>query len=521
MKRTTHHCIFSLEEILSIIFCYCSLSTDPTESTAPDNNTLASLARTCRSFYEPAMDVLYSNVDMACLVQHMFEDLWYEDNMVLYFLRPMELRDWDEFFRYSRRVRILTTLSSFGINQNIYQALSHPPSHRINIFPRLNGLRLSNVIEYEFMSLLIKRNLTSILLSFGEGDEIATNILPSLPSTCPYLRRIKISPRLSGEDSIGTICEVLCNLPRLETLLFSGTVLPEKVLPHLACLPSLKELDITLPANSLDIIESDHNTFPALRELHLSSDKPEPCLQLLESVTSSCFEVIHLDASSMFSVEISQKIIILLSSFKNLSHITILERPSVAQSVDHGVFINILNPLLQLHNLQHLRLCSGSTYSVDDEVLNKMASAWPRLEFLDLWPPKRGKNVPRITLPGIIPLLRCCPKLYFFGSIIDATLPIADLSAYDTCNSSISLDVGASPISDPAAVAAFLSFVMPNIQSLSMLNPPSMHSILREHKPKWKRVKEIIGIDADALRPIANPLILALERNGHRWTTLD
>ncbi|KAH7911894.1 hypothetical protein BJ138DRAFT_858802, partial [Hygrophoropsis aurantiaca] len=526
-ERTTPHTIFSLEEILSIIFCCYGACTDSSGRPAVDKGTLASLARTCRSFHAPALDVLYSHTDMACLVQTMSSDLWYRDRMTLYFHRPMDPQDWNNFYHYSRRVRILQTWSGFGISKGIYQTLSHPPNNISKIFPKLVGLRVQNTVDHEFISLLVTRNLTSILLSFDEGDDVATNILPSLPSTCPHLRRIKLSGsmRLKVKKTIHATSayEVLCKIPFLETILCSEVVMSAKILSHIACLSSLKEVDLTLPVYPLEEIESNRNTFPALQKLILSSSTPRSCLQLLESVTSPSLETIHIRASSMFSEEVSRKIYAVLSPFKSLTHITILQYPSGDPPRGYGVYPDLLNPLLNLHNLQHLRMCSESMYSVDDEVLGQMASAWPRLEVLDLWQPKEWPAVPRTTLPGIIPLLRCCPKLHFLGMVFDATQPIADLSTYDTCNSDISLDldVGISPIADPPLVAAFLSFATPNLRSLIVADTFGMNSILEEDGTKWGQVKQIIGVKTDTRRYSTNPIMLNLQRTLGMLSSLD
>ncbi|KAH7912434.1 hypothetical protein BJ138DRAFT_788829 [Hygrophoropsis aurantiaca] len=507
MNRTTHHPIFSLEEVFSIIFRYCATPSGSPCTTLQivdygalhsDYGTLASVARTCRSFHEPALDVLYSRVDIACLVQCLPQDLWYKDeSLVLHFRRTMELQDWDHFLRYSRRVRTLSINPPFAINQNIFQALSHPLTNGSEIFPRLVDLEVIGLTNHDFASLLLTRNLTSLSIFFIEGDAIATNIIPSLSSTCPSLRRIKLarSGQYISNETVGAICEVLCKLPLLEDVDCPRILASDQVLSHLACLPSLKQLSIALPAYLPEKTGNSGTIFQTLRKLSLSSSEPQSCLQLLESVTSPCVESIVLSTAEVFSTEISRKLFTSISSHQSIMRIIITERSWSALPENYGIYLNILDPLLHLHNLQHLRLSSASTYSVDDATLSKMASAWPHLESLRLWPPKKWEAEARITLPGIIPLLQCCPKLCFFGTAVNAALPIADVSAYSACNhSKISLDVGASPILDPASVAAFLSCVMPNLGFISALDTSNMRPSLRAYGTRWKQVKAIIGI---------------------------
>ncbi|KAH7908623.1 hypothetical protein BJ138DRAFT_1181626 [Hygrophoropsis aurantiaca] len=504
MERTTHHTIFSLQEILLIIFRFCTCADRRDgEKQVTDKGTLVSLARTCWSFHAPALDVLYSDTNMVRLVQTMSRNLWYIDLRELCFQRPMDLQDWNIFLHYARRVRILRTFGGFEMSATIFQTLSHPPNNFSNIFPRLVDLRVGNPVHHEFISLLLTRNLTTILLPFIEGDEIATNILPTLPSVCPYLRHIELS-RSEYQLIRGTInspgaYEVLYKLPLLETLLCPDVVMSRKILSHVACLPSLKVIDINLPMDPLEEFGSNRNTFPVLQRLEISSPTPQSCLQFLESVTSSSMDAIHLRTFGMFSEEASYDILVALSSFTSLTHITILE----CHAEKDGIYRGGLDPLLHLHNLQQVWVCSDSTYSVDDQMLSQMASAWPRIEYLYLWPPDGWETDPITTLPGIIPLLQRCPNLHFLGTTFDATLPIhADLFTYDICSSKTPLDlnVGHSPIVDPPAIAAFLSHMAPNLRALAAQDMSCEDETCEAHKAKWGQVGQIIGIESEHWR---------------------
>ncbi|KAH7908619.1 hypothetical protein BJ138DRAFT_1157259 [Hygrophoropsis aurantiaca] len=524
MERTTHHTIFYLQELLSIIFRFCT-SADYTGKEVLDKGTLASLARTCWSFHAAALDVLYSHTDMGCLVRTMSRDLWARDTVTLYFQRPMDLQDWSHLLHYSRRVRILYTYCGNIIDEGIYLALSHPPDSFSNMFPKLIGLRVENIVHREFISLLITRNLTSISLAFDEGDETATHILPTLPLASPFLRCVKFSRAvhhmIMNTVNATSAHEVLCKLPLLETLLCSSeVVMSAKILSYIACLPALKEVDITLPVYPLQKFASSRNIFPVLQKLKLSSSTPQSCLQLLESVTSTSVEAVQLRASSIFSDEVSQKIVAVLSSFKNLTHITILEHPLGGPPEDYGYYSDALDPLLRLRNLQHLQMCAGSTYSVDDEVLSQIASAWPRIKYLDLWPPEGWGGLYRATLSGIIPLLHSCPNLHFLGMEFDATLPLReDLSTYDTRNSKIplDLDVGISPILDPPLIAAFLSHVATNLRSLAVNDMFCRGAIYETYEARWKEVGQIVGAETQGSRIIA----LSLDRSNGSLSSLD
>ncbi|KAH7917415.1 hypothetical protein BV22DRAFT_1100914 [Leucogyrophana mollusca] len=495
------HPIFSLEEILSIIFRYCGSRKSSSGREELDSGTLASLAKTCRSFRNPALDVLYSDTDMACLVRCMPKDLWVirsiRDHVFLNFQRVMEQEDWDLFLSYTCRVRRLRTRSSYAVNSEIYCALSHPPANS-TMFPKLVHLNCGPEAPVEFLLHLIKPILISLSLRFKSGNAIFSDILLSLPSKCPNTRNLKISrsgPRID-EDTTKSILDVVCALPRLQVLWSVEIVLSEKTLSHLAYLPSMTLLEARIPAYPLKEFQKGSGAFRALRRLHLSSLTLGSCIQVLESVASSCISDIHLFVDDGSRDDDLQKAFSLLSAFQNITHLVIIEHARKPSAVPNNYIIDLdmLSPLLRLCNLEHLRLCTQSIFCLDDKDVEKMAFAWPRLELLDLWRKGGWRSGSQITLPGLIPLLQCCPNLQYLGIVVNATTPTAVHSAYDVCTTSkISLSVGDSPIDNPTEVADFLRRIMPNVQHISTWDAfLTGIAQAKEYEARWKQVRELV-----------------------------
>jgi len=77
LETAMHRCLYIPELLRQII-----LSTGVEDShmgAQPDHSTLASLARTCRTFYEPALDALWkTQYDLCALVKCMPSDSWEE-----------------------------------------------------------------------------------------------------------------------------------------------------------------------------------------------------------------------------------------------------------------------------------------------------------------------------------------------------------------------------------------------------------------------------------------------------------
>jgi hypothetical protein len=141
------------------------------------------------------------------------------------------------------------------------------------------------------------------------------------------------------------------------------------------------------------------------------------------------------------------------------------------QSINHATLL----PLLDFRNLTHLWMtCVFS--DLDDARLSQMAQAWPYLQVLQLQSPASDIGQSRITLGGILPVLKYCPKLRELALTVDATChPCANPPCTShpeqpwlgVSNHNITiLDVGNSVIDSAKDVAQFLSHILPNLEKI-------------------------------------------------------
>ncbi|KIJ58173.1 hypothetical protein HYDPIDRAFT_34429 [Hydnomerulius pinastri MD-312] len=505
-----HRCL-SIDEILTTIcqHAFNILKPEPKSRELRDRRTLARLARTSRYFLEPALNVLYYEInDLLWLIKCMPDDLWVVNGKQLSFKRPMEQSDWDVFLRYTRRVRSLefdrhcTTTT----HVNVYHSLATYPYPDV-MFPRLTHLRCG---EWREDAVWFLRHLLQPTVNHIDIDNLLPNaltyrVLPLIPKRCPRVRQLMAFRNLvfqQGDPVLDQFSNLLCQLNLLESVRCAE--LTDESLLHLARLPALKILRVDLRLNPLHNLDSSlrGRGFPVLREALVSSPTMSHCLQFLKYVKSTSLDTINLNVDDETPAASYKEIFTawgLNPSYQNLSTIDISEM-RVWRDYDekHIIDITVLRPLFQLKGLTCLKLETLCTYDLDDAAIKEIATAWPLLETLDLSLRECGWEIPsKVTLQGLIPLLRGCPNLALLGVVVDATrLPAAStrLPGAGVRNTSLeSLWLADSKITRPSLVAAFLSAVAPNIEQIVTWNTPLLSG--REGKDKYrKRWREVEGL---------------------------
>ncbi|KAH7906963.1 hypothetical protein BJ138DRAFT_1015319 [Hygrophoropsis aurantiaca] len=217
-----HPCL-KLQEILRIIFEYSLLIGKAGNHDAPnDTSTLAGIARTCRTFQDPALDVLYANLGSIeplffCIPNFIVTcKNHYSRRREHVSGRQMTRKDWKFFLRYSSRVCALDVgeddkRSAFPVR--LYQELcskwdpSNPP------FPRLRRLVWQELCQEAFplLRLLLTPSITGLSIPFAY--QLQASIISDLPSLCPNLKKLqfwgsggKSNPRKDMSDISDHLC---------------------------------------------------------------------------------------------------------------------------------------------------------------------------------------------------------------------------------------------------------------------------------------------------------------------------
>ncbi|KAG9312052.1 hypothetical protein JVU11DRAFT_7333 [Chiua virens] len=220
------HLVLCLEEILLNIFGHCH------------DSSLVKLARTCRTFKEPALDVLWNAlIDLTPLVRCLPKSLWVQSGDLYSFKRHLKEAEWHIILGYTRRVRGLHLIEgSPGLAWSCVKELSKPPPSTV-IFPKLSNLQLlwhslqkiapfiQHLANSELKRLFLAqpRYLRDVVDAFGEGS-------PNVEGFW-FLAR---TPHYAANTHTDTISKALCRWTKLTSVSCSAINLTVETLSHLS-----------------------------------------------------------------------------------------------------------------------------------------------------------------------------------------------------------------------------------------------------------------------------------------------
>ncbi|KAJ7175026.1 hypothetical protein C8R43DRAFT_596977 [Mycena crocata] len=480
-------------------------------------NDLAALARTCKTFQDPALDLLWSRQEsltpaLLCLPDDLL--LWdhvgkSKKQSFLRFQRPVVPKDWDRPRFYWNRIKSLTIHDSDSshISSELWQTLQlcYPDAHLLPNLMELHWDHRDPAI-YPVISLFLGPGIHTLTLapgpdlSYSEGnlafvpdpdskESIAQlSFLPLLGVKCPDLKEVNFrgSTRfLFSSHVLSSIFLCLLGINRLEA--FGIHNVDRAILEHLSRLPCLKSLIVDellvfdLPTEA-DTESEGNNHFPALEELHLWATTPQVAISLIAAVTHRPLTSLDIGFEKAFpTTDAVTKLYSTIASHCSLTSLQSLhvddalldagtadlldERDFESYLVDPGA----LRPLFAFSNLTTVLLRPYFGFDIDDNTVTEMATAWPRVEELSLIF-GMDQHLPlvrtNVTLNGVREIARHCSNLRQLEMFFDGSdIPRLDASIQQT--SLIKFDVACSPISASGPTAIFLSHLFPNLKSVN------------------------------------------------------
>ncbi|OJA14604.1 hypothetical protein AZE42_07960 [Rhizopogon vesiculosus] len=507
------HACLKLEEILHEIFSQA------------DYRSLTIFARTCRLFYEPALNAIYSDLPgIEPLIKRLPQDLWSANSGGLVIRRPLRIQDWEVFASYSRRVRSLR-LRWFASDVQFYRALSSPPDPSF-LMPNLRTFTwhclstrsagLDTITA--FIHLLLSHNLAEAHLTVSEH---ALTVFSDLG--CTSLRKLVIqSP--NAPISANVTEDVICSHSALKSLACGEITV--RALHHLSQFPSLSRLTIGLGDDVPSALAFAKSPFRKLRYLTINSKSIDPCLSMLKATNWNirCFhhrmDVAYDPAGRGALLELLP----LQLSHESLKCISLFSNATPRLDDDPITDPLSLNPLFRFKHLRILEFSGSIIPALDNTGLLKLAEAWPQLQVL-IFQQKAGQyHVPRIDLTGLVLLLEHCPDLYQLtlsvNAIIDTKAPPAPpISTASTNNTRItSINFCNSPISKAAEVAAFLSAITPNLRETSSWTGavmPDSCGTVQEYQRRWDSVAEMVPVFAAVRKQEREACIMRTQAKRH------
>ncbi|KAG1736774.1 hypothetical protein EDB19DRAFT_1878260 [Suillus lakei] len=495
-----HICLVPTEILLDI---FTTIYEGPRRRSS--RTTLAVLARTCRTFKEPALDTLWKHLKgfkplISCLPQCVSNR-----NMQgqLTLNRPLFTGEWRIFGQYAQRIRSLYIgpAELDIIDDRVIQALISASLP----LPNLRTLRWSDDREcfLPLLRTLLGSTITSMKLDSIFTPSFAKSaLLASLRVRCPSIRELSCVYSGDSEESSDSICEAVYGLREL-VYLRTG-VLNTHALLHLASLPSLKSLHFRTYGPD-DIQPNSPPTFAyQLNDVSITAPSLFVLTQRLRNIRfPSCRSAtLIINADDMVPPLDIPDFIVSISEcfFPGLERFLVDFGEGQSEGFTDLLFalsFDAVAPLLSLSRLTELDLSWFCASAIDDASLKRMAQSWPQLEKFYFGTRSRWLAPSSLTFIGLVYLIQHCPHLQFvqipfYARPVDTkSEPFSKLIP----NKNITdLHVGVSPIVDPLHVACQLHILLPNLTTVSRgdISPLLLTFELEHSEDGWDKVNEFL-----------------------------
>ncbi|KAG1851813.1 hypothetical protein C8R48DRAFT_361062 [Suillus tomentosus] len=472
------HQALRVPEVLLEIFAYVNTIPSTTWQTAEifghsipstqRTSTLAALARTCKFFHEPAMDLLWTEIHgleplLGCvarlhpLIYRMGtrNSSWVED------VEPLSAHEARQFLRHSSRIRTL------NIKETHLQLISVIPAN-VYVFPRLRSLSLS----VAYLNLFLPLTLHPRLLNLDKDRRIFVTRCSALEHLYIHIDNCyDIASRLS------LLSDRIRRCTRLVTL--SCPMLNWETWKHLSCLPTLLELEI----------DQGYDVTPSLSKGDVVN------LSFL-NITSLSFRVV--DGAEIITV-IQHSQFPLLKKFKFTAHYLYSEEAEqlfhalscckacqtleeiIICSPDEGDLVppdsEPVTPVphflcfTQLRTLQ-LWFDNPCIY-LDNDILLQAMSSWPHIRTLAINYLDDHHASSEVSLRGLFTALTLCPQLHTLRILINLATIDVDPDAEPIQHTSLRtlelLDISQSQIADAEALARVISAWLPCVDKVESI----------------------------------------------------
>ncbi|KAG1890688.1 uncharacterized protein F5891DRAFT_106696 [Suillus fuscotomentosus] len=464
-----HQALLVPEVLLEIFAC---VNTIPFTETTSTQQSLAALARTCKIFHEPAMDLLWTEIHgleplLGCVTR--LHPLIYRRGKRRVERRakgiePLSAHEARQFMRHSSRIRTLE------IQCQHPHLLSVIPAEAC-IFPRLKSLSLSTTYLNFFLSRMLHR---CQLLGVDES-------LQSFVTRYIALEHLRIYTPLSDGDGSTPAADELSLLSdrirwctRLVTL--SCPMLDLAAWKHLSHLPTLRKLEIdqgyndhpSLPKQDIVNLSFLNITRLSFQELYDAGD----IITVMQHSQFPSLKEFEFEANRLSSEEAEQLFHALshCKACRTLEEITIcsLERKFAGSQYDES--LTPIPHFLCFTRLRTLKLMFyGFCIYLDKDMLLQAMSSWPHIRTLEI---EESDLSSEVSLRGLLTAIGLCPQLDTLQVPIKIATIDIDPDAepiQHTSLESLDLDLSES-LTDAETIARIISAWFPCVGGVHNLN---------------------------------------------------
>ncbi|KAG1799315.1 uncharacterized protein HD556DRAFT_1525238 [Suillus plorans] len=384
------HQALLVPEVLLEIFAY--VNTLPSTQTTPTQKLLAALARTCKIFHEPAMDLLWTEIYGDTRWDNSYKP-WAKG------VEPLSAHEAHQFLRHSSRIRILNIKSEHP------HLLSVIPAEAC-VFPRLKSLSLSTTYLNHFLPRMLHR---CHLLSVNEGLQSFVTCCVALEHLCIY------APQANDDDSTANELSLLSDRIRCCTRLvtLACPMLDWSAWKHLSCLPTLLRLDIVEgPINPPSLPKQDIVNLSFLNITSLSFGRMNNAADFITVIQHSQFpsmKEFNFETCALSSEEAKQ----LFHALSHCNACRTLEEISICsyegRSAGNDESLRPIPHFFCFTQLRTLKLMLNSLHIyLDNDMFLQAMSSWPHIRTLKIEEPEPSSE---ITLRELFTALGLCPQL--------------------------------------------------------------------------------------------------------------
>ncbi|KAF8447224.1 hypothetical protein L210DRAFT_3757192 [Boletus edulis BED1] len=417
------HPALYVEEILLEIFGHCYDRAGHRMYYIYINKTdLPTLARTCKAFRDPALDILWAELySLAPLIKCLpGASSQIVDNSTLYSLnRPLEQADWDIILKFSCRVRIFRLGNSFGVVSECIKELSKPPTSTVSIFPNLHDVLIEYPSGDTFPFLRHLPGPSLVVIKFA----YVWDAIEIFREGCPNITTFDYDSVELDNDAISSL---ICQWSKLRSVDCPYVVPTIAALTHLSNMPHLRHLSVEVCDALVDRVQSTWPsplTFPTLIQYHPRSLYWAPVSRFFDHLRLPVVEQVDVELACRPTEQEFKSFLATLPgtcNHQSLIDINIhtFERIAPSMPVPNLQYINFhhLYPLTVFVNLRAIRIQLRRGIDLSEQELLQLTLSWPRLEKFHVG---RHNNETRglsaITPGGFVQLLGQCRSLSHFS----------------------------------------------------------------------------------------------------------
>ncbi|KAH6905503.1 hypothetical protein BKA70DRAFT_504681 [Coprinopsis sp. MPI-PUGE-AT-0042] len=515
-----HRCL-QTPDILSTIFeSFSAAPIEPYDDLPPGFASLASLARTCKTFQVPAIRALWRDIPgiyvIACLFQPQALVLDNENRYDVSRSSPIDFgaftarlsvyRHYVKSIGYPRTPEEGPTPKS--LHTSVLYLLMECPIVSNPLFPNVYHVTIpcfkdSPLVSLFYPRLILGPSVRSLNLDtddvmlekadspgewYPDGDATQWDVIESaLMQAAPTLCRLCI--QMPERNAVAQPLErlhadrIVQHLsPSLTNIDLSAVIVMPATMMVIASLPTLAALAVALSDKNSQLVEDDHPLslqFPALTSLRI----------VLEEDLDKHDFVARLDAPVMRNCAIAFRLVLdenedcpvdtILNSFfqrtrQSLTHFAIDNQ--TADQYDwsiHSLKItpNILTQLSRCPNLAHLTVGPLAVLGqITDEDLLSAFSCWPKLETVCFSIGRCDPESLSLTAKGVYEAAKACPRLHYLALPCDFRV-LSDASQDAELNHVLKIwSVCNSPIKSGTNVGLWLKSRFAGLQHLMFSN---------------------------------------------------